>query len=117
MFEVHSTHGISIIGLSGELSRRNIHLFDKVLDLLSKGEQHNIVLNLAELEHLDYSIVERLVGRIIEFQCVGGDLKMASASGYVSSILHAMGIEEDIYPSVEEALLDFADMSAGSGPQ
>ncbi|MBN1282185.1 MAG: STAS domain-containing protein [Proteobacteria bacterium] len=107
MFEVSRVHDISVVGVRGELSRRNGHVLDEVLSSLSKCDQHNVVLNFEGLRHLDYRLVQRIAERIIEFQCDGGDLKMAAASGYVRNILEAMGLSEEIYSSVEEALLAF----------
>lgn len=112
MFEVNNIHGISVVGLQGDLSRRNIHTLEEVLNSLSQYEQHNIVLNFKELEHLDYQLVQRIADKIIEFQCDGGDLKMAAVSSYVRNILEAMGLEEEIYSSVEDALLAFVSDTA-----
>lgn len=107
MFEVKKFHDISVVGIDGELSSENAHVFDGVLNSLSKCDQLNVVLNFAGLKHLDYKLVQRIAERIIEFQCDGGDLKMAAANGYVRRILEAMGLDEEIYASVEEALLSF----------
>lgn len=107
MFEVRHVQGVSVVGLLGELSRKNVHILEDVLNSLSFCNQRNVVLNFSGLKHLDYQLVRRIAERIIEFQCDGGDLKMAAASGYIKKILQAMGLEEEIYPSVEEALLEF----------
>lgn len=107
MFEVRQVQGVSVVGLSGELSRNNVHVLENVLSSLSNCERRNVVLNFSGLDHLDYQLVERIAERIIEFQCDGGDLKMAAASGYIKRILQAMGLEEEVYSSVEDALLEF----------
>lgn len=107
MLEVQQFNHVSVVGLQGELSRRNVHVLDEVLSSLAKCEQRNVVLDMAALEHLDYRLVKRIAERIVEFQCDGGDLKMAAASGYVGSILRVMGLDEVIYPSLAEALLSF----------
>ncbi len=107
MFEVKRIHDVSVVGVHGELSRRNFHVFEDVLRSLAECDQHNVLLNLADLKHLDYQLVQRIADRIIEFQCDGGDLKMASANGYVRRILEAMGLDEEVYGSLEEALLSF----------
>ncbi|MFH0798898.1 MAG: STAS domain-containing protein [Pseudomonadota bacterium] len=117
MFEVNHIHGISVVGLQGELSRRNVHVLESVLSSLSKCEQRNVVLNFSELRHLDYSLVQRIAERIIEFQCDGGDLKMAAASGYIKEIFQAMGLADPVYASVEEALLDFVGDIPDEDPQ
>lgn len=107
MFEVKKFHDISVVGIDGELSSDNAHVFDGVLNSLSKCDQLNVVLNFSGLKHIDYKLVQRIAERIIEFQCDGGDLKMAAANGYVRRILEAMGLDEEVYASVEEALLSF----------
>jgi len=107
MFEVKRVHDISVVGVRGELSRRNVHVLEEVLSSLSKCDQRNVVLNFEGLKHLDYKLVQRIAERIIEFQCDGGDLRMASASEYVKNILEAMGLDEEMYASVEDALLSF----------
>lgn len=107
MFEVRRVHGISVVGLTGDLSRRNVHVLEEVLSSLARCELRNVVLSFEGLKHLDYQLVQRIAEKIIEFQCDGGDLKMAAASGYIRQILQAMGLEEEVYVSVEEALLDF----------
>jgi anti-anti-sigma factor len=107
MFDVKRFHDISVVGVHGELSRRNVRAFEGVLESLAQCEQRNVVLNFEGLRHLDYRLVQRIADRVIAFQCDGGDLKMASANGYVRRILEAMGLDQEIYASVEEALLSF----------
>lgn len=117
MFEVNNVNGISVVGLHGELSRGNVHVLENVLSSLSKCDQRNVVLNFEGLKHLDYQLVQRIAERIIEFQCDGGDLKMAAANGYIQQILQAFGLEEEVYSSVEDALLSFIDEISDSEPQ
>ncbi len=117
MFEVKRFHDISVVGVHGELSRRNLHVFENVLASLSKCDQHNVVLNLEDLRHIDYQLVQRIADRIIEFQCDGGDLKMAAANGYIRQILAAMGLDEQVYASVEDALLSFLGEAIDGEPQ
>ena len=109
MFKVKQVQDVSIIDANGELSRDNMHHFEDLLQHLSLSDQRNIVLNLEGLRHLDYRLVQRIADRIIQFQCEGGDLKMAKASNYVRQILDAMGLDEMMYTSVEEALLSFLE--------
>lgn len=114
MFEVKKLNDISVVGLNGELSRNNMHVLEDLLSSLSNCEQNNIILNLQHLSHLDYQTVRRIAERIVQFKCDGGDLKMAAANGYIRSIMRAMGLDEEVYQSVEEALLSFVtDMPEG----
>lgn len=117
MFEVKKFHDVSVVGIDGELSRKNVHVLDGVLSSLSNCDQRNVVLNFSGLKHLDYKLVQRIAERIIEFQCDGGDLKMAAVNGYVKRILEAMGLDEEVYVSVEEALLSFLGDVPDGDPQ
>ena len=117
MFEVKKFHDVSVVGIDGDLSRANVHVLEGVLNSLSKCDQLNVVLNFSGLKHLDYKLVQRIAERIIEFQCDGGDLKMAAANGYVRRILEAMGLDEEIYASVEDALLSFLGDVPDGDPQ
>lgn len=111
MIELHKFHDVNVVDVEGELSRYNVNNLDRVLDSLSKCSQHNVVLGFDKLKHLDYKLVRRIADRIIEFQCDGGDLKLAGASKYIRDIFEAMGLEEELYPSVGDALLSFLRMS------
>jgi len=115
MFEVRQYNDISVVGMAGELSRQNVHVFDGLLSSLASCDIHNVILNMSALEHLDYSLVKRLADRIVEFQCDGGDIRLASASDYIRSIMELMGLEEEVYLSVEDALISFAGEAASHG--
>lgn len=117
MFEVRRFHDISVVGLHGELSRDNAHVFENLLTSLSECSHNNVVLNFEGLSHLDYKMVQRIAERIIQFKCDGGDLKMAAANGYIRSILRAMGLDEEVYATVEEALLSFVGDIPDGEPQ
>ncbi len=117
MFEVKRFNDVSVVGIDGDLSRDNAHVLEGVLNSLSRCDQRNVVLDFAGLRHLDYKLVQRIAERIIEFQCDGGDLKMAAANGYVTRILEAMGLDEDLYASVEDALLSFLGDVPDGEPQ
>lgn len=117
MVDVKRIHGVSVVGLDGELSRNNVHVLEDVLHSLANCDQRNVVLNFSELRHLDYKLVQRIAEKIIEFQCDGGDLKMAAANGYIKRIFAAMGLDEEVYSSVEDALLDFLGDIPDGNPQ
>lgn len=117
MFEVSRLNDISVVGLNGELSRGNMHVLEDLLTSLSDCSQNNVILNLQYLSHLDYKTVRRIAERIVQFKCDGGDLKMAAASGYIKSIMRAMGLDEEVYQSVEDALLSFVGDEPQGEPQ
>jgi anti-anti-sigma factor len=107
MIGIHQILDVSIVDIDGELSRHNVEDFDSTLTSLSRCSYTNVVLDCEKLKHLDYRLVQRIADRIVEFQCNGGDLKVAGVSKYVRCIMEAMGLEEELYDSVEDALLSF----------
>jgi anti-anti-sigma factor len=117
MLEIKKLNDVSVVGLTGELSRGNMHLLDNLLNSLSDCSENNIILNLQNLSHLDYQTVRRIAERIVQFKCDGGDLKMAAANGYIKSIMRAMGLDEEVYQSVEDALLSFVSDDPCGDPQ
>jgi anti-anti-sigma factor len=107
MFEVNRVHDVSIVDVAGDLSRHNMRHLEEVLTSFSQCRHLNVILNFEHLKHIDYQLVRRLADHIISFQCEGGDIKMANVSPYVRRILQVMGLEQEFYSSVEDALLNF----------
>lgn len=108
MFELQHLNDILVMKVSGELGLRNVRQFDSVLNLALREDVGRMVLDLSGLSHIDYKLVPHLLERMIEIQCQGGQLKLAGMSDYVLNILKAMGFEEELYSSVEDAVISFA---------
>lgn len=107
MIGIQRYYHINVVDIDGELSRHNMKELDRTLNSLSRSSQYNIVLDFNKLKHLDYRLVQKIADRIVEFQCDGGDIKLAGASEYIKNILDAMGLEDEVYFSVHDALLSF----------
>jgi anti-anti-sigma factor len=107
MFEVSHIHNISVVNVAGDLSRHNMRFLEEVFNSFLDRGQIDVILNFADLKHIDYQLIRRLADHIVFFQCEGGDIKIASASPYIRQILEVMGLEADIFPSVEDALMSF----------
>lgn len=108
MFELQHLNDILVMKVSGELGLRNVRQFDSVLNLALRDDIGRVVLDFSSLSHMDYKLVPHLLERMIEIQCQGGQLKLAGMSEYILNILRAMGFEEELYPSVEDAVISFA---------
>ena len=111
MFRIRHVDNVMIVDVSGELALRNVRQLDQVIDSALDCDHGKLILDLSNLSHLDYKLVPHLVDRVVEVQCSGGDLKIASVNRYVDDILKVMGFEEERYPSVEEAVLSFTPLS------
>lgn len=111
MFELKQYSDVLVMGVSGEINLNNVRQFDSVLRNALQEDVSRVVLDLSHLKHIDYKLVPHLVDKIIEIQCQGGEIKLASGNDYVSNILRAMGYEEELYESVEDAVISFAPMT------
>lgn len=111
MFELKHFSDVVVMRVSGVLNLHNVRQFDRVLNNALEEEISRVVLDLSHLEHIDYKLVAHLVDRIIEIQCLGGEIKLASGNDYVSNILKAMGFEEELYLTVEDAVISFSPMT------
>ncbi|EFK96151.1 Anti-sigma F factor antagonist [sediment metagenome] len=109
LYQVKQIHNVSVVDVAGELSRNNIRHLEEVFQSLTQCGQLNVILNFEKLSHIDYQLVRRLADHIVTFQCEGGDIKMANVNSYVQSILQVMGLEEEFFPSIEDALLNFLE--------
>lgn len=111
MFEVRHFSDIFVMGLEGDLNLRNVRQFDSILGQALEEDVGRVILDLSHLEHIDYKLVAHLIDRMIEIQCRGGELKLAGGSRYISDILRAMGCDEEVYSSVEDAVISFAPLT------
>ena len=111
MFQIQHCNDILVMRVSGELGLNNVRQFDSVLNLVLREDIGKMVLDLSHLSHIDYKLVPHILDRIIEIQCHGSELKLAGLNRYVADILKVMGFEEELYPSVEDAVISFAPMS------
>lgn len=108
MFELRHYNDVLVMQVSGELGLGNVRQFDSVLNLVLREETGRIVIDFSTLHHIDYKLVPHLLDRMIEVQCLGGELKLAGMNRYISNILQAMGFEEEMYSSVEDAVISFS---------
>ncbi|MDO8493982.1 MAG: STAS domain-containing protein [Deltaproteobacteria bacterium] len=111
MIEIQQLSNVLVMRVSGELSLTNVRQFDTALNMALKEEIGRVVLDLSSLAHIDYKLVPHIVDRMIEIECLGGKLKLAGSNPYVSNILKLMGLEEEFYTSVEDAVISFSPIS------
>ncbi|MDO8528260.1 MAG: STAS domain-containing protein [Deltaproteobacteria bacterium] len=107
MFEFKNYNDIVVMEVEGELRLGNVRQFDSLLSQAMLQNAGRVVVDLSQLSHIDYKLVPHLVDRVIEIQCQGGEIKLAGGNHYVANILKAMGFDEELYPSVEDAVISF----------
>lgn len=111
MFEIRQLNDVLVMNVTGDLEKNNFRQFDSLLDQALQNKSERMVLDLSGLAHIDYKLVPRLVDRVNRIEAQGGEVKWAGGSDYISNIFKFMGFEEEVYPSVEEAVVSFAPMA------
>jgi anti-sigma B factor antagonist len=100
---------VTVVDVVGQITSDEAGaLHDLLHDLFGKG-QRNILLNLAEVTHLDSSGIGELVRIHTKFCRDGGTLKMLQLSARVQDLLRRINLYtvfED-YPDEGEALKSF----------
>jgi anti-sigma B factor antagonist len=100
---------VTVVDVAGQITSDEAGaLHDLLHDLFAKG-QRNILLNLAEVTHLDSSGIGELVRIHTKFCRDGGSLKMLQLSARVQDLLRRINLYtvfED-YPDENEALKSF----------
>lgn len=108
--EKHSG-GVTVLELSGQVVRgaEADQLRKKLKDVLDKGKT-GVVLDLANLSHIDSAGLGTLVGVYTSAQSQGAKVKLARSNERVNSLLHITKLITvfESYSSVEEALKSFA---------
>lgn len=108
MFELNQLDDVVVIGVGGELSLKNVRTLDSILNNILQTNFRKVILDFSSLAHIDYKLVTHLTDRVLEWQCLGGDLKLAGTNDYIGDILRAMGFEWEVYGSVTDAAFAFS---------
>ncbi|MBI5300277.1 MAG: STAS domain-containing protein [Deltaproteobacteria bacterium] len=111
MFEIKHLNDVLVMNVTGDLERNNYRQFDSLLDQAMQNKSERVVLDLSGLAHIDYKLVPHLVERVHQIEKQGGEVKWAGGNDYISNIFKFMGFEEEVYPSVEDAVISFAPIS------
>jgi anti-sigma B factor antagonist len=106
-------NGVSIIDVSGDLivpAENPRELREKVLSLLQRGERR-IVLNVANLQHMDSSFVGEIVATYKATISTGGVLRLAQVGPHLRNVLRTTTLDKIFtpYDTEAEALASFVE--------
>jgi anti-anti-sigma factor len=105
-----ATGRVETLMLEGELSEQD--LLELCEDLTRKMQRglRQVVLDFADVGHLNYRGVKPLMARAEAFRRTGGDLKLSGLSPYLAAIFRAAGAHDafEIYPHMNDARAAFA---------
>lgn len=97
--------GYAVIALGGRLTATGAPLLrNAVADLVTAGDSR-IVVDMADLQFVDSSGLGALVGGLKSARVAGGDLRIASVSDAVRTVLHLTNLDRVLrdYPTPESA--------------
>jgi anti-sigma B factor antagonist len=105
-----ATGRVETLMLEGELSEQDLlQLCDELTQKLHRG-MRQVVLDFADVGHLNYRGVKPLMARAEAFRRAGGDLKLSGLSPYLAAIFRAAGAHDafEVYPHMNDARAAFA---------
>ncbi|HZH14057.1 MAG TPA: STAS domain-containing protein [Archangium sp.] len=105
-----ATGRVETLMLEGELSEQDLlQLCEELTGKLQRG-MRQVVLDFADVGHLNYRGVKPLMARAEAFRRTGGDLKLSGLSPYLAAIFRAAGAHDsfEIYPHMNDARAAFA---------
>jgi anti-sigma B factor antagonist len=106
-------NGVSIIDISGDLivpAENPRVLRERVLLLLQRGERR-IVLNVANLQHMDSSFVGEIVATYKATVSTGGGLRLAQVGPHLRNVLRTTTLDKifKTYDTEADAIASFAE--------
>lgn len=107
---------VSVIRLTGELGQREGGQLLRRIHHLLEREWVKIVLDLGEVEHINYTLLPQLLHVAVFSQLSNGGIKLANVSPYHRRLLELAGVHDGLetYDSIAEAILSF-DISPSAG--
>jgi anti-sigma B factor antagonist len=101
---------VETVLLEGELSEQELsQVADELLRRSGRGARY-LVLDFAEVPHLNYRGVKPLVQRAEALRRAGSDVKLSGLSPYLKAIFRAAGAHDvfEFYPHLNDARAAFA---------
>ncbi|MFZ3217237.1 MAG: STAS domain-containing protein [Candidatus Acidiferrales bacterium] len=109
---------VTIVDISGKitLGEGNVMLREIMMDLLDKGNK-NILLNMADVAHVDSSGIGELVRSHTTVRKQGGQLKLININKKVNDLLQMTMLSAvfDVQPSEDAAIKSFSQASKAVG--
>ena len=102
---------VSVIRLTGELGAVEMDSLARALTSLLAENRRRIVLNFRGVTHVSLGGIAKLAERNLRFRSLGGEVKLASITPYVSNLFNLVGAYSsfDIHATEEEAVTRFGN--------
>ena len=101
--------GIAVIQVRGDIDFREMVEIKKEIGWFLLADKKNVVINLGQVDHVNYLSIGVLVGSLRILRNVSGDIKLAGMQPQVRQIFQVVGMNQffEDYATVEEALESF----------
>ncbi|RKG70655.1 anti-sigma factor antagonist [Corallococcus sp. CA054B] len=106
---VAASERVETLMLEGELEEADLlKLCEDLMHRLHRGTRQ-VVLDFADVSHLNYRGVRPLMARTDAFRRAGGDVKLSGLSPYLAAIFRAAGAHDvfELYPHMNDARAAF----------
>lgn len=102
---------LDIIHLHGSLDAYSFPQLERVLNELRASNRSRVILDCSRLEYISSAALGALIGFARRAHEQSGDLKLASVSPKIMSIIELLGFHKilEIVPDVEAAVAIFSD--------
>lgn len=96
--------------LEGEIGQPEFEEISAQLRRFADRRVRNVVLDFADVSHVDFRIVRPLLARADSFRALGGDIKLCGLSPYLTAVVRSTGTYEmfDTFVTVAEAHASFS---------
>ena len=103
--------GVAVVHVSGDIDFREMVEIKQEIGRFLMADKKNVVLNLAQVDHVNYLSIGVLIGSLKILRGAGGDLKLAGMQPQVKIIFQAVGMDQffEDYATVEEAVESFGE--------
>ncbi|CAM3685643.1 STAS domain-containing protein [Corallococcus sp. ZKHCc1 1396] len=101
---------VETLMLEGELGEEELtQLCEDLMHRLHRGIRQ-VVVDFADVSHLNYRGVRPLMARTEAFRRAGGDVKLSGLSPYLAAIFRAAGAHDtfELYPHMNDARAAFS---------
>jgi anti-sigma B factor antagonist len=110
-FSERQVNGVSIIDLSGDAklpAENPTALRERVVALLLRGERR-ILLNFADMQHMDSSCLGEIVESYKIAASNGGLIKLAHVGAHLQNLLHTTSLDKifETYETESQAIASF----------
>lgn len=109
--------GVAVVQVRGDIDFREMVEIKKTIGSYLMADKKNVVISLAQVDHVNYLSIGVLVGSLRLLRNVGGDIKLAGTQPQVRQIFQVTGMDEffEDYATVEEAMESFGGDWQGAG--